>query len=236
MNTFTLATSCPANEFEHWWHSQGQWVEPPNQRRGGESGVQLLQQGGMLLYCKRQHGHLYRTLRHPLGKPTVLREIQAYQALSALGIATPRMIYGCARKRKDQWQALLVTEALHGFVSLEQWYNAADRHMASQPVLHQLALTLARLHRARWQHGCCYPKHLFVRLRPDASGAQQADIALLDLEKSRRRWRIRDASRRDLRQLERHRGNIPMADLDYFYSVYQTALNQTALNNGVATA
>lgn len=225
MNVRSLATAGPISDFERWWDSEGQWVEPPNQRRDGESGVQLLQQGDKLLYCKRQHGHLYRTLRHPLGKPTVLREIQAYQALSTLGINTPRMVYGSARKLKGQWQALLVTEALQGFVSLEQWYNTADCHPFSQSILRQLALTLARLHRARWQHGCCYPKHIFVRLQPDAGGIPQADIALLDLEKCRRRWRVRDASSHDLRQIERHRGNIPLADLTYLYSAYQTALD-----------
>lgn len=28
--------------FNHWWLRTGAWVEPPNQRRGGESGVQIL--------------------------------------------------------------------------------------------------------------------------------------------------------------------------------------------------
>ncbi len=28
--------------FNHWWLRTGAWVEPPNQRRGGESGVQTL--------------------------------------------------------------------------------------------------------------------------------------------------------------------------------------------------
>ena len=28
--------------FDRWWHSEGEWVEPPNQRRGGESGVRRL--------------------------------------------------------------------------------------------------------------------------------------------------------------------------------------------------
>ena len=29
-------------EFDNWWARTGEWVEEPNQRRGGESGVQLL--------------------------------------------------------------------------------------------------------------------------------------------------------------------------------------------------
>lgn len=153
----TLPFAAPSgSDFDHWWQCSGTWVEPPNQRRGGESGVQLLQHAGSLLYSKRQHGHLYRSMRHPFGQPTILRELRAYRALYRLGIVTPRIIYCGARKQQNQWQALLVTEALHGFVSLEQWYNAGDRHNTSQPVLRHIAITLARLHRARWQHGCCY--------------------------------------------------------------------------------
>ena len=46
-----------ASSFDYWWERQGRWVEPPNLRRGGESGVQVLQQSDPtqpLLYCKRQ--------------------------------------------------------------------------------------------------------------------------------------------------------------------------------------
>lgn len=58
-------------EFDRWWNSSGIWVEPANKRRGGESGVQLLQQRDLMrppLYCKRQVGHTYRTLLHPSGR------------------------------------------------------------------------------------------------------------------------------------------------------------------------
>ena len=61
--------------FDRWWNTAGDWVEAPNVRRGGESGVQRLQlPDGTLAYVKRQVGHLYRSLRHPLGRPTALRE------------------------------------------------------------------------------------------------------------------------------------------------------------------
>jgi hypothetical protein len=51
------------------------------------------------------------------------------------------------------------------------------------------------------------------------------DIALLDLEKSRRRWRAASAARRDLGQLDRHRGAMPEADMLYLRQAYQQALN-----------
>jgi len=111
--------------FDYWWQRRGQWVEEANQRRGGESGVQILPplaKGKPFLYCKRQSGHLYRSLRHPLGRPTVWREIGAYQAFARLGIPTPKLVYGGIRKQDGQWQALLVSEALQDFASLDEWY------------------------------------------------------------------------------------------------------------------
>ena len=41
----TVVVQHPAtrtNAFERWWQCQGTWVEPLNQRRDGESGVQRL--------------------------------------------------------------------------------------------------------------------------------------------------------------------------------------------------
>ena len=176
-----------ADEFDCWWHCTGLWVEPANQRRGGESGVQLLLRRDPArppMYCKRQTGHLYRTLLHPFGRPTILRELQAYRTLARMGIGTPRLIYGAARRQRGQWQALLVTEALQGFISLEHWYAGNNDTALARAMLRQLAITLARLHLAGWQHGCCYPKHIFVRTWAGENEAPRVEIALLDLEKA----------------------------------------------------
>ncbi|OEC33783.1 InaA protein [Pseudomonas sp. 21C1] len=213
------------SEFDRWWACAGTWVEPANQRRGGESGVQLLAPRDptrSALYCKRQTGHTYRSLMHPVGRPTALRERDAYLALKRLGISTPRLVYAAARHADGHWQALLVTEALEGFISLEQWYAQTQPTALTQAMLQALGGTLARLHGARWQHGCCYAKHLFIRV-VDAEN-QHLEIALLDLEKSRRRWRVRDASRHDMRQLGRHCAGMPASDMQVLQQAYQQAL------------
>ena len=218
--------------FDAWWVCQGRWVEEPNQRRGGVSGVKILQQDDPtqpLLFCKRQSGHLYHSLWHPWGRPTILREQQAYQAFSRLGIKVPHVVYCGARKQRGQWQALLVTEALEeGFTSLDRWYENTPSDKQNMPVHHailrELGTTLARLHLSHWQHGCCYPKHLFIRIQPPESENAQIDIALLDLEKSRRRWRVRDAARHDLGQLWRHRGPMREADWNVLQDAHDRAL------------
>jgi hypothetical protein len=221
------SSEASATEFDRWWRNEGAWVEPANRRRNGESGVQLLLRGAgePPLYCKRQIGHTYRTLLHPLGRPTVLRELQAYRTFARLGIRTPRLVYGGVRKRQGQWQALLVTEALQDFVSLDEWYTDGAGVALKDLVLHRLASTLARLHRAGWQHGCCYPNHVFVKAGKDENGVHQAEIVLLDLEKSRRRLSARAAGRHDLSQLIRHRGGIPEADLSLFQQIDRQRLD-----------
>lgn len=215
--------------FDRWWSSEGEWVEPPNQRRGGESGVQRLVERDPkrpMLYCKRQVGHIYRSLWHPFGRPTALRERQALEALRRLGFRVPEIVYWAARKEAGQWRALLITQALEGFISLREWY-ATDRperrdSALNNQMLEQLAFTLARLHRAGWQHSCCYPKHIFVKVQADRADSR-VEIALIDLESSRRRWRMLSASRHDLRQLWRHRGGMPQEDWYFFHQAYLEA-------------
>lgn len=188
--------------FEHWWQTQGEWVEEPNRRRGGESGVQrLLGDEGSLLYAKRQVGHLCRSLAHPFGRPTVLRERDALAGLQRLGVRVPRLVYCAAERGAEGWRGLLVTEALEGFCAIDSWYAAGGLRSGEQheQLLRCIGMTLARMHQGRWQHGCLYAKHVFVRLT-----AEGAEVALLDLEKSRRRYSRRRAARHDLRQLRRH--------------------------------
>lgn len=204
-----LAVEEVDNGFEYWWQRRGDWVEAPNQRRGGESGVQRLRtDDGCLCYAKRQIGHIYRSLAYPFGRPTVLREARALRAWAGLGVRVPRILYSGARRGVDgAWEAMLVTEALEGFVDLECWYAEGGRERHGEALhrhfLEQLGRVLARLHEARWQHGCLYYKHVFLRISGCGEDAQ-VEVALLDLEKSRRRWSEKKAMDHDFQQLRRH--------------------------------
>ncbi|MET1080039.1 MAG: lipopolysaccharide kinase InaA family protein [Pseudomonas sp.] len=195
--------SAREGQFEAWWQCNGEWVEPPNVRRGGESGVQRLQTPDAgLVYVKRQTGHVYRSLRHPFGYPTAMRERKALLAYQQLGVAVPALVFAACRRQAGDWQALLVTEALDDYRCLEELYAAGQAERWGEAlhlrILQQVGQTLGRLNRGRWQHGCLYLKHVFVRLR-----GEQIEIALLDLEKSRQRLSARQAARHDLRQLRR---------------------------------
>ncbi len=210
--------------FDFFWTQHGEWVEEPNQRRGGESGVQrVLDDNGRLIYVKRQVGHIYRSWLHPFGRPTVLRERDAIQGLSELNVNVPKLIFcGAQRDQSKEWRALLVTAALDGYVELDNWYAAGGREQYGEAlhdqVLQELASNLARMHLGRWQHGCLYIKHVFVRIVGEGADAK-AEIALLDLEKCRRRLTPVAAARHDLRQLRRHSSfsSTDWQKLVYFY-------------------
>lgn len=228
-----IVLPCPdeaGSGFERWWATEGEWVEPPNVRRDGESGVQRVKpRDGRqpMLYCKRQIGHLHRSLRHPLGRPTVLRERDALQAFSGLGVRVPKIVYCGAQRQAGRWQALLVTEELEGFVSLEQWYETGLNELhgsgVQKRILEAVGETLSRYHRARWQHGCCYPKHIFVKVTGEAN-APRIEIAMLDLEKCRRRLRASAAAGHDMRQLGRHLEAMPDADWQTLQAAHAAAL------------
>ncbi|MBW4968396.1 hypothetical protein KZZ04_18880, partial [Pseudoalteromonas sp. CR1] len=91
---------------------------------------------------------------------------------------------------EHQWKALLVTASLDGFDEIENWYAAGGREqygeLVHERVLKELAGTLARMHKGRWQHGCLYIKHIFVRVTGEGDSAN-VEVALLDFEKCRQR-------------------------------------------------
>lgn len=221
----TLNTS--NDDFGQFWQLQGDWVEAPNVRRGGESGVQRVRaEDGGLLYVKRQIGHVYRSWLHPFGRPTVLRERDALEGLRRLGVRVPEIIYcGAERDERQQWRALLVTANLEGFEEIDHWYAGGGRERYGE-ALHERLLqaigeTLARMHRGRWQHSCLYSKHVFVKVTGQGDQAQP-QVALLDLEKGRRRLTARGAALHDMKQLRRH-SSFSVADWDKLIYFYQTA-------------
>ncbi|MDB5979668.1 MAG: inaA [Pseudomonas sp.] len=221
------ANVAPEDRFAYFWSQSGEWVEEPNRRRGGESGVQRIKStSGQLFYFKRQTGHIYRSWLHPFGRPTVLRERDALEGLTQLKVKVPKLIYcGAERGADKEWRALLVTASLDGFDEIENWYAAGGRERYGEALhdqlLQELGSTLARMHRGRWQHSCLYIKHVFVRVTGEGAAAK-AEVALLDLEKCRRRWTAQGAAQHDMKQLRRH-SSFSDADWQKLVYVYQTA-------------
>ncbi len=74
---------------DQWLQVPGSWVEEPNERRGGASGVQRVYTGdGRLLYRKQQTGHVYRDWQRPSAIPPPCASAMRYGPSS-------RSVYAC---------------------------------------------------------------------------------------------------------------------------------------------
>ena len=185
--------SLPTN-FDAWWNAPGSWVEEPNQRRNGWSGMMRAPIDGVTYYVKKQNNHLYRSLRHPFGWPTTAREHENILRLQKLGLTVPRPVFHGMRKTAKGFEGLLVTEELSGFVSLDQQRDLNTTQ--GDALAEAVGKTIGIMHRASFQHSCLYDKHIMVRWTDE-----KPEIALIDLEKLRP---TRRAAAHDLDQLKRH--------------------------------
>ncbi len=193
------------DDFAGWWNAPGEWVEEPNQRRSGWSGMMRLRHNGRTYYVKKQCNHLCRTLRHPFGWPTVSREYANILRLLALGITVPQPVFHGERKTAAGVQAVLVTEELVGYADLETQDNCTPEEKSR--LASAVGRMLGRMHRHQLQHSSLYDKHIMVRWQDG-----WPEIALIDLETLRRAWLPGRAARRDLKQLKRRQNIWQAAD------------------------
>lgn len=173
--------------FEAIWQHEVAWFEPPNERRGGWSGVgtmtlQANQHAPLRLFVKKQQNHGRKTLRRPIaGEPTFRREFQRLKFLESQAFAAPKVVFyaeDLATRR-----AILITEALENYAPLDQvtvqLFEHRDR-AAQQRLLHAVAAAIRRFHSLGLVHRALYPKHIFVKNADTAP-----EIAIIDLEKAR---------------------------------------------------
>lgn len=186
-------------DFGYWWNVPGDWVEPPNERRNGWSGMLRVRDGGTLYYVKRQRNHLCRTVAHPLGWPTASREWYYIDQLRRIGLHVAEPVFHGVSTGPEGKDAVLVTRELAGFTALSE-LTSLD-HGQRITLARALGHSLGVMHRARLQHSSLYDKHIMVRWHAD-----RPEIALIDLEKMRRRPSRRAAARHDLEQLRRRQG------------------------------
>lgn len=180
--------------FDDLWKLEARWFEEPNRRRGGWSGVSrcelALPDGGTrAIFLKRQENHPTFSWRHPIiGMPTFEREFDRIVHYRACGIPTLEPVYFGTRQDGQDQRAILATEELTGFVSMEdrvqRWLrNGAPPRAVRLRLLGAVAALLRKMHDHGIQHNCFFPKHVFTRINEDGS----VDARVIDLEKSR--WR-----------------------------------------------
>ncbi|MDO9596251.1 MAG: lipopolysaccharide kinase InaA family protein [Azoarcus sp.] len=214
-----MARSTPQPDaFERWWTARGEWVEAPNERRNGWSGVVRANTGDRLCYIKRQRHHLCHSIAHPFGWPTASREAHFLKQVGKLGLQVPEIVFHGTRASAGGTEAVLVTRALEGYapLSAQTGLNTAQQNALAIAVGRALGV----LHRARLQHGCLYDKHIMVRWH-----GEEPEVALLDLEKMRSRFTSQAAARRDLDQLRRHQTVLAPAAWRRLIDAHRCALS-----------
>lgn len=219
-----LLASEQLDNFEALWSREIAWFEEPNQRRGGWSGVGRLAIGqagavGLNLFVKKQENHGRRTLFHPInGEPTFRREFKRLQFLALHQFSAPKVLFYGETTVGGSQRAILVTEALEGYHSLDTLLLEQYPHLSRQQqraLISKVATELRRFHRLGLVHRALYPKHIFVK---DAQ--QDPQIALIDLEKARfsacALWRAFF----DLAALSRHVEGVSMSRKLLFFKCY----------------
>lgn len=204
-------------DFDTLWALPLTAVDEANTGRGGWSQVFRLDLAGHGFYLKRQANYLTRSLRHPLGEPTVTREFRNIRLYQQLGIPALQASYFAERRQGGEWQGMLLTRGLDDWSELGAW-------LAQWPVLtppRRGALVAAcgqlarRLHDASLIHGCFYPKHIFLR-----AAGEGFEACLIDLEKTRRAWFGQRDRVRDLEPLLRRAAAWGEADIRGFLTAY----------------
>jgi tRNA A-37 threonylcarbamoyl transferase component Bud32 len=213
--------------FDRFWNLAERWIEEPNVRRKGSSGVIRTTLNREVVYVKKQLNHLHYSPQYPMGRPTALREADAIAAVRGLGINVPEIIYCDSRRVDGEHHTILVTKALQGYLPLEDFVAQADNHdeLDNYKLIRAVASTLATLHSNRWQHSALYAKHIFVRKQ--GIGYK---IALIDLEKTRRRLTFQQASLHDIDQFSRHQTCWGQMHWQQFLDEYQKALSAARRN------
>ena len=175
-------------DFDALWSLEIAWFEPPNQRRGGFSGVgKLLLQADdgkkFTFFVKKQQNHGRKSWAHPiLGEPTFRREFHNLVFLQKHNIGVPSVVYYAENTFANQ--AILITEDLIDFVPLDTINLSQLQFVQQQHLVKKVATEIKRFHDAGLVHRALYPKHIFVKNAQSPLDVAP-EVALIDLEKTR---------------------------------------------------
>jgi tRNA A-37 threonylcarbamoyl transferase component Bud32 len=180
-------------DFSAIWARDIAWFESPNERRGGWSGVGVMEMqddvlqssihAPLRLFVKKQQNHGRKSWRHPFaGEPTFRREFANLKFLAKHSIGAPKLVYYAENMAAKQ--AILITEELTDFVPLDTVQLSSLNQAQQHTLIQTVATEIKRFHNAGLVHRALYPKHIFVK---NAQNTQNAatEIALIDLEKAR---------------------------------------------------
>ena len=208
--------------FQTIWKLDIGWFEDRNVRRGGWSGVsQHRVDNGKGLFIKRQENHCYRSWDgFFLPVATFYREFKNIQRFVRNDIPTLELLYYGQRKEEGGLQAILITNELDGYSSLDSGAikeQLDEDFKLRRAAIKKIAEVVSLMHESHFQHNCLYEKHVFIKVLQDGS----VDVRLIDLEKVKWKPFKAQAMYRDLGSLFRHSSGWNNRDCLRFFLFYQ---------------
>jgi tRNA A-37 threonylcarbamoyl transferase component Bud32 len=170
-------------DFEALWNLSLDSIDEANFRGCGWSQVSLLSlraaEGvNVKMIVKRQVNYLKRTPAHPIsGIPTLKSEFANIQRCRQWDIPTMHAVYYAERRDSREYRAILITEYLEGYVSLDDLARQLKQKGRRTEAIKAVACVLKKLHEHRLRHGHLHPKHILVNPAPG-----ELDVRLIDLE------------------------------------------------------
>lgn len=161
--------------FDDLWKQPMQSVEEGNYRKtGAQSEVSRWHH----VYVKKQQNYTTRLSRWFIPKAVCGREFENIIAWQQLDIPTLDVLY--FHQEPLARRAILVTQALDDYQSLESWLAKTTDLTLRAKVFTRVAHLLADIHKKGWYHHCFFPKHLYVH------NDNPEIIRVIDLEKARK--------------------------------------------------
>jgi len=212
-----------------WTLNQENWIEEPNYRRGGWSGVckaTLMLANGTKknVFIKRQENHFYRSWKHYFcNRPTFEREYRNILAFKKHEIPTLDLIYFAHQVVDGNHRCILISSELENYKSIDDEVALANlSFLQRKQVFASLASTMRLMHKRYYQHSNPYPKHVFVKTYPNnTAGNRPTESCLIDLEKTRRRLFARSAAIKDLSIFHRHLNHVSKTNRLRFFLAYK---------------
>ena len=172
--------------FAGLWACQADWVEPPNQRRGGWSGakriVLTLDGTSLRFFLKIQENHCSREWHPPFRlRPTFEQEARALIALNKLHVDVPELCYYGCRRTNGNRQALVLLPDLFEHRPLDELLETKPlKHGDRHRIFKAIGKALGRFHRVGWIHRHLIPNHILVKQQEF-----KTEVRIVDLEKAR---------------------------------------------------
>ena len=193
--------------FAGFWNLPWDWVEDPNKRRNGWSGVSRHtfsdERGGPLFDLREAAGESQLSFvasSAPWKTHIFSRSLQLAPHEANKCADSGAVFYG-ERQEGSKQQAVLATVALEGYSELNPLFQ--DPSLVTsvrQAILHRLAEVVQMIHRHHLQHNSLGGNHVMVKLEEDGT----FDLRILDLEKTRHNFISMDIAVRELEKFIRH--------------------------------